>query len=217
MLPPNAKLDRVADAAVEPLSVAEARQYLRLEVNDDDALLADLITAARYVCEGLTDRSFITTTWRLTLDYLPFAAIGGIIGPALTGFPTGRRPLDDGSIMLPMPPLIGLESISYVDQGGTTRTLDVSDGSLDVIVSPGTPGRISAGYGRFFPFSRPSIAAVEIVYTAGYGPNAADVPKNVKTAMRLLVSHYYEHRSTQAEVPDAVISLLAPTMWGAYA
>lgn len=218
MLPPNAKLARLVDATVEPLTVAEAKQYLRLETDADDSLIQDLISAARMVCEGLCDRSFVTTTWRLTLDYLPLATIGGTIGPAVFGFswPTGSRAFDDGSIMLPMPPLISLQSILYLDQGGTTRSLDVSDGSPDVIVSPGTPGRISAGYGRFFPFTRPGIAAVAITYTAGYGPTADDVPRNIKAAVRLLVNHYYEHRSSQAPIPDAVMSLLGPSQWGAY-
>jgi hypothetical protein len=221
MYPPHAKLTRLVDAAAEPVTLAQARQFLRINDDDtgiaDDDLISAMITAARLVCESLNDRSFITTTWKLTLDYLPFAAAGGILGPALFGFPTGDAVGDDGAITLPMPPLIGLTSISYVDNGGTVRSLDVTPGAGQVIVSPGTPGRVAPAFGTFFPFSRPSISAVDIVYTAGYGAGAADVPASVALAIRLLVSHFYEHRSLDAPAPSAVASLLNATRWGGYA
>jgi uncharacterized phiE125 gp8 family phage protein len=212
MLPYNAKLTRIADAAVEPLSVQDARNYLRVEVPDDDALIADMITAARLECERMNNRSFITTTWKLILDYLPF--VGGY---GLWQGPSDRLIADDGAITLPMPPLIAISSLTYIDQGGVSRSIDVSPTSPDVIVSAGTPGRFYPAYGRFFPFAQPRPAAVEITYTAGYGPNPADVPRNVVLAMRMLVSHYYEHRTTDAPVPEAVSNLLSSTSWGGYA
>jgi hypothetical protein len=221
MFPPNAKLTRVVDAAVEPLTLAKARKYLRFDDDDtgtdDDDDILDFITAARLECEHINDRSFITTTWKLTLDYLPFSTYGGIVGPALFGFPSLDLAADDGAIYLPKPPLIGVQSITYIDQGGTVRSMDLSPSAGQVIISPGTPGRIAPGFNQFFPFSRPTIAAVDITFTAGYGPNPSDVPRSVALAMRMLVAHYYEHRSSNAEIPEAVERLLRITRWGGYA
>jgi hypothetical protein len=216
ILPPNAKLGRLVDAAEEPVSLVSMKQYLRLENDADDEIVSDLISAARLVCEGLCDRSFITTTWKLTLDYLPFSVPGGVLGGSMGGWPSrypGRVSLDDGGIVLPMPPLIAVTSIVYVDQGGSSATLSPSS----AIVSPGTPGRVYPAFGTYFPFAQPRASAVEIVYTAGYGPTAADVPRNVAQAVRMLAAHYYAHRSEQAPIPDAVANLLGPSRWGGYA
>jgi hypothetical protein len=218
--PPDCQLTRMVDAASEPVAVADMRNFLRLppSVVEDDALIADLITAARMECEKINDRSFCTTTWKLTLDSLPFGG-GGLGSFALPWAGAGRRggygrvDRDDGSVRLPMPPLIALTSIVYLDQGGVSRTLDPAS----VVVSAGTPGRIAPAYGTFFPFSQPRISAVAITYTAGYGPDASYVPRSIVQAIRLLVSHYYEHRTSNAEVPDAVTNLLDSTRWGSYA
>lgn len=221
MYPPNVKLDRVAGPAVEPLSLADAKAYLRVETDAEDDLIADLIAAARLECERINDRSFITTTWRFTLDDLPFSGsnLGSFALPwARYGFGgVGRVDADDGGITLPMPPLVEVTSFTYVDQGGTIRPIDVSPGAGLVIVSAGTPGRIYPAYGTFFPFSQPRPAAVEVTYTAGYGDDPPSVPRSIVMAIRLLTAHYHKHRTSNAEVPDAVANLLASTAWGGYA
>jgi uncharacterized phiE125 gp8 family phage protein len=176
-----------------------------------------MVTAARLECETINDRSFVATQWRLTLDYLPFASYGGLLGPAIFGFPTINPAADDGSIYLPMPPLISLDAISYVDQAGTTQMMDVTTGGNQVVTSLGTPGRIAPAFNTFFPFSRPTISAVNIDYTAGYGSLASAVPMNIVLAILMLTSHYYEHRTTSVETPQGVFNLLNATRWGGYA
>jgi uncharacterized phiE125 gp8 family phage protein len=57
--------------AVEPLSLDEARDYLRVETNDDDALIGALIAGARIHVEAQTRRALITQSWRLSLDAWP--------------------------------------------------------------------------------------------------------------------------------------------------
>ncbi len=47
----------VAGPAVEPLSVAEAKTYLRLDHAEDDALLSTLIAAARSHIESVTRKA----------------------------------------------------------------------------------------------------------------------------------------------------------------
>lgn len=57
--------------AVEPLSLAETKDYLRVEHNDDDDLIGALIAASRIHVEAQTRRALITQTWRITLDAWP--------------------------------------------------------------------------------------------------------------------------------------------------
>lgn len=217
MLPPNAKLTLVTPPATEPLSLDDAKNYLRVEIAADDALIGDLIAAARLECEHGTGRSFLTTGWRLTLDYLPFGggsasplgfAAGGAFATNSLSGPWGGAP----SLQLPRPPLIGLTGIAYVDQGGRRATLDPDD----VVVSPGTPGRIAPTYGGLWPFSLPQIASVAIDYTAGYGDEPAAVPRNLIQAMRILTAFYYEGRSSDAPTPSVVESLCRQSWWPSY-
>ncbi len=211
MLLPNAKLTLITPPTIEPLDLASAKNYLRVEISDDDALIEDMISAARLECEHRTGRSFLNQTWRITLDYLPFT-----LGASPLGFALGAiNPFNrcDGSIQLPRPPLISVDSISFVDSGGVPASFDLDQ----LIVSPGTPGRIAPAFGRLFPFSLPQIASVSIDYVAGYGSDPASVPRNIIQAIRLLTAHYYEHRSDDAPIPAAVDALLAPSWWPSYA
>ena len=218
MLPTNAKLTLVTPPAVEPLGLDDAKNYLRIDGDNacDDALILDLIVAARMECETRTARSFINTGWMLTLDYLP-VTLGGPnpIAFALGAYslPTsGFGPGWDGSIRLPRPPLVSVESIAYLNQSGSAASYDL--GSL--VVSPGSPGRIAPAFGRIFPFSLPQICSVSISYTSGFGPDASDVPRNVVAAMRLLVAHYWACRTIDSPEPAAINNLLSPSTWFDY-
>lgn len=81
---------------VEPLTVQEVKNYLRLEgfidnseslatdFDDDDTLIADLITSARLGLEEYTGLSFIPKTWEIEFDNysgnfeIPFGPVNSI-------------------------------------------------------------------------------------------------------------------------------------------
>jgi Phage gp6-like head-tail connector protein len=218
---PNTKLVRVTDAATEPLSLDDAKNFLRVTITDDDALISGLISSARYECERLVDRSFITTTWKLTMDYFPpySSRFSTLLPPAIVGPQSDRNywlNLSSIAIELPMPPLIEVTSITYIDPSGTTQPLDPSEEAQNVTVSAGTPGQMVPYYGKIFPVTQPTLSAVNITYTAGYGPDATDVPPPVIAAMRFLVAMYYEHRTDSVPTPEVVKNLLASVYWGNY-
>jgi hypothetical protein len=65
-------LQLVTPASEEPVSLAEAKLHLRVESDDDDALIGALITAARQAAETLRPAvSSTTARWKLVLDSLP--------------------------------------------------------------------------------------------------------------------------------------------------
>ena len=57
--------------AVEPVTLAEAKAYLRVEHDDDDDVIASLIAAARSHIEAQTRRALITQTWQIRRDSWP--------------------------------------------------------------------------------------------------------------------------------------------------
>ena len=55
----------------EPISLADAKTYLRVSGTEDDSLIETLIAAARVHVETLTRRALITQDWRKVLDCWP--------------------------------------------------------------------------------------------------------------------------------------------------
>jgi hypothetical protein len=204
--------------AVEPVSVAEAKQHARIEYPDDDALVAGLITAARQVCELELARAFVSQTWETYLHGWPSAwgssgtpYHGGYI-PQTLGYP--YSPL--AMIQIDNPNLISVASIHYVDTNGAVQSLDPSAYQVD----PGAPGRIYPGYGQAWPAVRSFPGAITVNYLAGYGPAATDVPECIRTAIKMMVAELYENReltAAQAYNQNPIFKcLLAPAGWGFY-
>lgn len=217
MYQPNSRLTRIQDAAVEPLTLQMAKKFARVEISDDDDIITLFLKAARRKCEQIVDQSFITTTWQFIIDFLPLASnpYFGFAWPFNqygSGGAYNRVSKNDGGITLPNPPLISLQTLEYIDFAGNTISVPVPpDGNL--IVLPGTPGRVYPAYGAFFPMSQPRPAAVTFTYTAGYGPSPDDCPPEVATAIGFLTAHFYENRSSSVPIPEQVGDILSP-IWG---
>jgi uncharacterized phiE125 gp8 family phage protein len=58
----------IAGPGEEPVSLAEAKAFCRIDGTDEDALVSALITAARLHVESITGRALLTQTWRLILQ-----------------------------------------------------------------------------------------------------------------------------------------------------
>ena len=50
-------------AALEPISLAQAKNHLRVDGGDEDELISSLITAARMMVEAHTDRALLDQIW----------------------------------------------------------------------------------------------------------------------------------------------------------
>jgi uncharacterized phiE125 gp8 family phage protein len=161
-------LVQTSPPAVEPVTLAEARLFCRVDGTGEDALLASLIAAARQDAETQLQRSLITQGWRLVLDAFPARAIE----------------LDRGTVL-------SVTSITYADMSGATQTMAPADYATDL---SGCPGRITPAYGKTWPAALPQIAAVNIDYTAGFGPAAEDVPEGIKRWIKMRVATIYANR-----------------------
>jgi uncharacterized phiE125 gp8 family phage protein len=61
-------LERVVAPATEPVSLADAKQYLRIEHTADDTLISQLIVTARQSAERYLRQSLITQSWKIAYD-----------------------------------------------------------------------------------------------------------------------------------------------------
>jgi len=162
-----------------PLSLADAKQHLRIEASnhDDDALVQtyiDAVVASFDAADGKINFPLLSQSWALDLDW-SFAA----------GF---DDPDVDESILLPLPPVTAVTAVKYRDSDGTLTTL--SSSAYDVLLPE---GRIAPVYGTSWPATRYQRRAVTIEYTCGHSvPDA--VPMNVRAAILLWVGHLYANR-----------------------
>ena len=66
----------IAGPGEEPVSLAEAKAFARIDGGDEDALVSALVAAARLHVESLTGRALVTQTWRLVLK-----CVSGLVVP----------------------------------------------------------------------------------------------------------------------------------------
>lgn len=67
-----AALVKITQPAVEPVTLDVTKRFLRVSTSADDALISLMITAARESAEVFTNRAFITTRFRQSLDSFPY-------------------------------------------------------------------------------------------------------------------------------------------------
>ena len=202
--------------ASEPITVAEAKSHLRVDISTDDTLIGVYITAARQVVETYTRRQLVEATWDLWLDRFPsgneFVTHGGAILPDLRGDKCGH-------ILLPLPPVSAVSFVKYYDTADTLTTLATTSYQSAL---QGEPARVLPAYGMNWPTTRDRAEAVNVRFVAGYGAAAA-VPESAKQAIKLLVGHFYENRESVnvgnivSVMPLAIESLCGHLAWGGYA
>jgi uncharacterized phiE125 gp8 family phage protein len=174
--------------AVEPLTLAEAKAYLRVETPDDDDLIAALIAGARIHVEAETRRALITQSWRLSRDAWP----------------------PDGRLAVLPAPLQTMTAVRVYDESNVSHALDTQTFVPDLAGS----ALVFAPWA--LPMPGRSAAGIELEVVCGYGGAAADVPEPLRQAIRLLVGHWYENRGVvaigheTAVLPVTVAALLAP-------
>lgn len=203
--------------AVEPISLAEAKNHLNVTIADDDALIQSLIKASRATLERQYDIAFITQSLVLGRDYFP--AVFGMGWGWSPGWWLGNtwmaqydtQELRYGFIGL-RPPASAITTVTYLDPTGAATVWPASNYILD---PDSRPSRFSLALGKVYPVTAPLLGAVKIEFVTGY-PDAASVPEDLKEAVKLMVGEYYQNRENVVidsrivaiEVPDGVDALM---------
>lgn len=71
--------ERISGPIKEPLTLSEVKNYLRIEGEDEDALISNWISQARENCEGFTGKALISQIWRAS--YKPTKSTLIVPGP----------------------------------------------------------------------------------------------------------------------------------------
>jgi uncharacterized phiE125 gp8 family phage protein len=81
--PPRQSVQLVAPA-IEPLTLAETKLFLRVDSSIEDTLIIQLTTAARELVEQYLGKVLITQSWQMTQAYVPGQMIPIRPGPIRT-------------------------------------------------------------------------------------------------------------------------------------
>lgn len=189
--------------AVEPVTAAELRAHLNMtstsELSDADA--AVLIAEAREYIEQATGVALISQTWRMTLDNWP-----GVLEQWWDGVREGSigslyTPDRAASVEAPRFPLQSVTSVTTYDEASNATAVTVAD-VFDVDVYS-IPGRLTLKRSATWPTALRVNNAIEVVYVAGYGAAATDVPAPARRAVKQMAAKLHAERGDDCNVEDA--------------
>jgi uncharacterized phiE125 gp8 family phage protein len=167
------RLTLITPPAVEPVTLEEMKDHLRVDHDDEDVVIQNYITAARQKLEGrngLLGRCLISQKWRMTFDRFT------------------------REIELPFPPVQSVDRISYLGLSGDEVVMNPVDYRLSGLGDiDGTKIRYRHAYG--WPETYEGDSAF-IEFTAGYGDGPADVPEPIRQAIKVYAAHLYENRES---------------------
>lgn len=183
-------LKLITAPANDPVTLDEAKAHLRVDFDDDDMMIEAFIQAAtEYVDgpKGFLGRALVQQTWDFYLDEFPASRLS-------------RRGWKNTSyIQVPLPPLISVGGVFYLDASGTEQEMDTSTYRVD---PSSEPGRILLSSGSSWPqIHCEEESSVRIRFTAGYidssqSPAVDNVPKMIKAAILLHIGDLYQNRET---------------------
>lgn len=160
---------RTSAPAETPITLAEAKAHCRVNHSDEDSLITSLILAATEYFDGVggvLGRALVTQSWRQ--DY--------------NGF--------DDELRLPLAPVASITSITYHDADNTQQTLT---NTVYELLLDQTGPYVALKTGQSWPSVYDREPSVSITFVAGLA--TASIPNRIKSAMKLLVGHWYDNRS----------------------
>jgi uncharacterized phiE125 gp8 family phage protein len=159
----------VTGPSVEPITTSEAKTHLNVSGTSKDTYIGTLVVTARRQIERYLNRALINQSWKVYYDCWKH------------------------ELLIPFGKLSTVTTVKYYNEAGTLTTLDAN--TYYWVVTTTEPGRIVRKHDVTYPElqdGRPD--AIEIAFTAGFGAAGSAVPDDIKHAMKLLITNYYEHR-----------------------
>lgn len=175
------------------MTLAEAKEWLRVDDTAEDGVIQSLIEAATAKFDGPKGIgvAVMQQTWNLTLDEFPAC-----------------------DIEIPLGPVTAITHIKYFDLTGTLQTLDSSNYRTNLGASPAMIEPVLYWPGTFL-----RRGAVEVRFVAG-AATSEDVPADLMQMIRMMLAHLYRNREAAgpaaSETPLAVSDFIARHMVGRF-
>lgn len=178
---------RIADPAESVLTLADAKLHLRVDASDEDAYITSLIAAAEAYLDGRA----------------------GILGRCMVT-QTWRYKLASLPALVPLG-MPDAQSVTgtYLDAAGDTQAVS------DLSVREEASGAVLVYAGDALTFDADEDYPVTVDVVFGFG-DASAVPDPLLHAVRVLVGHWYEVRTSAAETPYREVPMAFHSLISAY-
>ena len=181
----------------EIITLAEAKNYLRINQDCDDSLIETMIAATREAMESILQKSLLKQKWMykiMACDLHKFVvAEKKFIG------------LRNGSLVIPLPkpPVISIDKIRANYRNGVQKNIAEYDDKI--------------GDCFCVKFSLDQLGAkldnIEIIYYAGIVEDAENIPYQLKLSNLMLVANAYKNRFSYDSsdfMPASIEKMLSP-------
>ena len=179
------QLTNITASIVEPVSLSDAKEHLRVTHSDHDVKIAEHITQARQVAENITNRVIAAQQFRALFDCFP------------------------STIELPRVELLAVDLFEYVDTLGATQTY-----SGYVTRKNTVSAQLIPAYDTSWPSTEAGYDKVTVEFTAGYANDSvpSDIQAAIKLIVGELYMNSEDsvHGVSVAPVSLSSKSLMAP-------
>lgn len=179
----------VTPPAEQLVALDDLKRFAKIDHDEEDDLLDSFIGAATTAAENFTRRSFLTQTWRISLD-LCGGGLADELGEGVYDLPVtalyGSLPQ---AVELPRAPVRSIASVTTYGLDNAESAFASENYRLDASGS-----RMLLNYNRQWPVNLRPQDACRIEYVAGYGDSPADVPKPIREAVKMHAAALYESR-----------------------
>lgn len=189
----NATYKTTVEPTIEPITLNELKDRLRVTTCDFDSELSDLLTAARKQVEYDAHIKLITQTMELSLDVFPLG----------------------DTIELRQLPVQSVTSVKYInDFDQTESTFSAALYNVDLTTKP---ARITLLEDQDWEDTEPQWpAAVTVTFVAGYGATSASVPVEARLAIvEWCRSHWGDCSGDMTKYRNLVNTLAWSGVWKA--
>ena len=180
------KIIDIAPPEVEPLTLDYAKTFLRVDTDDDDVLITDLIRAARVRVEAMINGSLITRLRRLT-----------------------TQRFSQSGVCIHHHPVLSVNAIRAADDVGVYVDVTPEEMTLNLRCQPPI---ITLKDNKVWDSLLSGTAYIDVDFTAGFGIAADDIPMPLRQAVMLLLAQSYEFRGDTDGPPTPMLvdALLMP-------
>lgn len=174
----------ITEPVLEPVTLDDAKLFLRLDTADDDPVVITMAVASRRLVEQATRNCLLQQTWRFGFDGWPVC----------------------GQVRLPLAPLMSLTAVTVLDATGVRQPQALSNFSIN-----GSGGASTIQVNGKPPIPAASTGGIQIDAMLGYGTSALAVPQPLRMAVLLILNRLYEMRGLDdSSIPAAAQALIAP-------
>jgi uncharacterized phiE125 gp8 family phage protein len=183
----------VTDESTLPVTHTDVKALGRIDGSDEDELIKSFILEATEHAEKYTRRALVNREFTLKVDKVNDSIFAG--GGSLMG--------NQVDIYLPKGKIQSVTSVTVYDDDNVGT--DYTGYQLD-----DNNGRIVLKDGVYWQNAQRNVAAIEVVYTAGYGASPASIPFGLRMIIRKHALSLYENREGCADISKAICKELSP-------